>query len=306
MRVSPRGRAFLQPVPAETASERTYRPGDFVLTHSGGSLAWSMGLATANSINQAAVIVDSSGGLIEVNPFFLSAWGGLRRSHINEYLERGVPVLVGYVELLDGTRGEVVRFAEQMLHEQRHFSEWQFAGLLLHLGMGIAPRSLTGKVGALRPLHGLFDHHALVFKEENIFTSAELVARALERGGFLWGKDPAYITPADLLERFCPPGRSQELRRTLARPRLVTTHAPVRSGALLPLDADKAAVSAEMPGETPASEAAPTAPLMPEAARPLHPQEQMAWGMGALLVGGMAALLGLSWAARVLKLSRGK
>src|SRR5262249_36426845 len=124
--VSPRGRAILQPIAAETASERTYRPGDFVLTHSKGSLAWSMGMATASWLNQAALIVDSSGGLIEVNPFFVSAWGGLRRSHINEYLEHGAPVLVGYVELLDGTRNEVVRFAEQMLREQERFSEWQF------------------------------------------------------------------------------------------------------------------------------------------------------------------------------------
>ena len=95
MRVSPRGRAILQPIATETASERTYRPGDFVLTHSRGSLAWSMGVATASWLNQAALIVDSSGGLIEVNPFFVSAWGGLRRSHINEYLGHGAPVLVG-------------------------------------------------------------------------------------------------------------------------------------------------------------------------------------------------------------------
>ena len=150
MRVSPRGRAILQPIAAETASERTYRPGDFVLTHSKGSLAWSMGMATASWLNQAALIVDSSGGLIEVNPFFVSAWGGLRRSHINEYLEHGAPVLVGYVELLDGTRNEVVRFAEQMLREQERFSEWQFAGLLFHLGVGIAPRSLTARSNGSR------------------------------------------------------------------------------------------------------------------------------------------------------------
>jgi hypothetical protein len=303
MRVSPRGRAYLHPISAETASERTYRPGDFVLTHSGGSLAWSMGLATTSSINQAAVIVDSSGGLIEVNPFFLSAWGGLRRSHINEYVERGAPVLVGYVELLDGTRSEVVRFAEQMLHEQRRFSEWQFAGLLLHLGMGIAPRSLTGKVGALRPLHGVFDHHALVFKEENIFTSAELVARALERGGFLWGKDPAYITPADLLDRFCPPGRSQELRRALApRPRMVPAHATMRSRALHRGGVEAGDV---LPDEEPERETA-AAPALPDMPRSLHPQEQMAWSVGALLVGGLTVMVGLNWATRVLKLVRGR
>jgi hypothetical protein len=303
MRVSPRGRAILQPISAETASERVYRPGDFVLTRSGGTLAWSMGMATASRLNQAALIVDSSGGLIEVNPFFVTVSGGLRRAHINEYLERGAPVLVGYVELLEGTRGEVVRFAEQMLEEQQRFSEWQFAGLLLHLGLGIAPRNLSGKVGALRPLHALFDHHALVLKEENIFTSAELVARALERGGFLWEKDPAYMTPADLLERFCPPGGAQEARQ-MVRPNLRPLTVRARVGA----DAAPGALEAEDTGDA----ALPRQSLedasigvslaSPGVSPALHPQEQMAWGVGALLMGGLVVTLGLGWAARLLKL----
>ena len=307
MRVSPRGRAILQPISAETASERTYRPGDFVLTRGSGTLAWSMGAATASRLNQAALIVDSSGGLIEVNPFFITVSGGLRRAHINEYLERGAPVLVGYVELLEGTRNEVVRFAEQMLEEQQRFSEWQFAGLLLHLGLGIAPRNLSGKVHALRPLHLLFDHHALIFKEENIFTSAELVARALERGGFLWEKDPAYMTPADLLERFCPPGRTQELRQMIApKPRLLRARAPVGAdaapGSLAAEDAGEAALLREPPEEA----AAGVSLAVPGASSALHPQEQMAWGVGALLMGGLMVTLGLGWAARALKLAKEK
>ncbi len=305
MRVSPRGRAILHPLSAAAASERTYRPGDFVLTRSKGTLARVMGLATASSVNQAGLIVDSSGGLIEVNPFFVTKEGGLRRSHINTYLERGVPVLVGYVELLDGTREEVVRFAEQMLHEQRRFSEWQFVGLLLHVGMGIAPRNLTGKYRALRPVHGLFDHHALVFKEENIFTSAELVARALERGGFLWGKDPAYMTPADLLERFCPPGRGQELQRALLSgvPSIRTTSAKARAAdALKALEVGDAGEGPALSGQRPDNETLSLPVPVPATTR-RHPQERMAWGVGALLLGGMVVTLGLGWAARLLKLT---
>ncbi|HLW01671.1 MAG TPA: hypothetical protein VKT82_23640 [Ktedonobacterales bacterium] len=306
MRVSPRGRAILQPIAVETASERTYRPGDFVLTHSGGTLAWSMGAATVSRLNQAALIVDSSGGLIEVNPFFITVSGGLRRAHVHEYLERGAPVLVGYVELLEGTRSEVVRFAEQMLEEQQRFSEWQFAGLLMHVGLGIAPRHLSGKVRALRPLHALFDHHALVFKEENIFTSAELVARALERGGFLWGKDPAYMTPADLLERFCPPGRAQELRQMMVpKLRPLPVRAPVGAdaapGAPDAEDAGEAALLRETP-----EDASDEGALAVPSASPAHPQEQMAWGVGALLMGGLMVTLGLGWAARMLKLAKEK
>jgi hypothetical protein len=307
MRVSPRGRAILQPIFAETASERTYRPGDFVLTRSSGTLAWSMGVATASRLNQAALIVDSSGGLIEVNPFFVTVSGGLRRAHINEYLERGAPVLVGYVELLEGTRNEVVRFAEQMLEEQQRFSEWQFAGLLVHLGLGIAPRNLSGKYRALRPLHALFDHHALVFKEENIFTSAELVARALERGGFLWEKDPAYMTPSDLLERFCPPGGAQDVRQLIiSKLRPLTVRAPVGADAAPQArdaeEAGEAALLRPTSAEAPADASQATSGASPA----LHPQEQMAWGVGALLMGGLMVTLGLGWAARALKLARHK
>ena len=303
MRVSPRGRAILHRIAAEDAVERLYRPGDFVLTCSRGTLARSMAVATASGVNHAALIVDSSGGLIEVNPFFVTAEGSLRRSHLCHYLERDAPVWVGYVELLDGTRSEVVRYAEQMLEEQQRFSEWQFAGLLLHMGMGIAPRSLTSKYRWLRPAHWLFDHHALVWKEENIFTSAELVARALERGGFVWDRDPAYITPAVLFERFCPPVRAQDMQ-----PEVLSQAQVVGPGVLAPSGGARqvwlrgeagAASSAEEQesgdelSSTPAPEPAPTS-------RVHHLQKQIAWGVCALVLGGALVALGLGWAARVL------
>ncbi|HEX6780127.1 MAG TPA: hypothetical protein VF099_18095 [Ktedonobacterales bacterium] len=303
MRVSPRGRAILQRISGDEAAGRSYRPGDFVLTRSGGSLAHTMGLATTSGINHAALIVDSSGGLIEVNPFFVTAEGGLRRSHLCEYLERGVPVWIGYVELLDGTRNEVVRFAEQMLQEQRRFTEWQFAGLLLHMSMGIAPRTLTGKYRFLQPVHGLFDHHALVLKEENIFTSGELVACALERGGFLWDRDPAYITPAVLFERFCPPGHAHLLKRAaLPRKRAAKPPAAVRAGSAHHVwQAGEAGEGAAMLQQERIGE--PGAMSMPEAVPALgerHSHEQVAWRVGALVVGGAVMALGLGWAARVL------
>ncbi len=303
MRVSPRGRAILQPITAESHTERTYRPGDFVLTHSGGLLAQTMGIATACTINHAALIVDSSGGLIEVNPFFVTAQGGLRRSHIYDYLDHGAPVWVGYVELLDGTRSEVARFAEQMLEEQRRFTEWQFAGLLLHLSASIAPRSLTGKFRALHALHGLFDHHALVLKEENIFTSAELVARALERGGFLWECDPAYITPAALFERFCPSEQASVVKR-VALPKASTAklRAATRSGSARRVwrpeeDGEGAALFQQETGaeQVELSEGSAT----PEPGNSSS-QGQVAWGVGMLVLGGALMALGLGWAARFL------
>jgi hypothetical protein len=320
MRVSPRGRAILHRLSGASGYGRSFRPGDFILTRSGGALAWSLGLATGCELNQAALIVDASGGLIEVNPFFITPSGGLRRSHIHEYLDKKVPVWVGYVEVVDGTRAEVVRFAEQMLEEQAHFSEWQFAGLLLHIGMSIAPRHLTARYQVLRPLHELFDRHALIFKEENIFTSAELVARALERGGFLWEKDPASITPADLFVRFSPAQVKEARRPTWLRAQPVARPAALKAGDLLEVNgtepgealavsSDEIAPAEAAPVGAAADEAAPVGAAGGEVAVLAFPgltrrrprvQARVAWRVGGLVAGGLAVALGLGWAARVL------
>jgi hypothetical protein len=271
-----------------------------------------LGLATGCELNQAALIVDMSGGLIEVNPFFITPAGGLRRSHIHEYLDKHAPVWVGYVEVVDGTRTEVVRFAEQMLEEQAHFTEWQFAGLLLHIGMSITPRHLTARYQMLRPLHGLFDRHALILKEENIFTSAELVARALERGGFLWEKDPASITPADLFERFNP-GQDAEARRP-TRLRIQPAAQPVilraangqqRSdtslGEALAVSPDEATPTEDTIDMAATEDAGADIPAFPDVTQLTpHAPAQSAWRVGGLLVGGLAVALGLGWAARSL------
>jgi hypothetical protein len=307
MRVSPRGRAILHRLAGASAYGRSFRPGDFILTHSKGTLAWALGLATGGELNQAALIVDASGGLIEVNPFFITPSGGLRRSHIHEYLDKKAPVWVGYVEVVDGTRAEVVRFAEQMLEEQEHFSEWQFAGLLLHIGMSITPRHLTARYGVLRPLHGLFDRHALIFKEENIFTSAELVARALERGGFLWEKDPASITPADLFERFYPAQAKEVGRPARLHIQPAACPAVLKTGDLQQVSgAEFSEVLAPQSAEatTEKNEAgtadAPILAFPGLARRQPHAQVQMALRVGGLLAGGLAVALGLGWAARAL------
>jgi hypothetical protein len=42
-------------------------------------------------------------------------------------------------------------------------------------------------------------------RENLCYSSGELVARALERGGFIWEYDPALITPADIFHRYCQP-----------------------------------------------------------------------------------------------------
>lgn len=320
MRVSPRGRAILHRLSGADAYGRSFRPGDFILARSGGSLAWSLGLATGCELNQAALIVDASGGLIEVNPFFITPAGGLRRSHIHEYLDKHAPVWVGYVEVVDGTRAEVVRFAEQMLEEQAHFTEWQFAGLLLHIGMSITPRHLTARYKMLRPLHGVFDRHALILKEENIFTSAELVARALERGGFLWEKDPASITPADLFARFNPTHEQEARSPTRLRIQPAAHPAVLRAGtrqqrsgadleealagspdeAATTEDTTDAAATEGAGADTEADTGADVLPFPGATRHKLHAPVPVGWRVGGLLAGGLAVALGLGWAARAL------
>jgi hypothetical protein len=181
---------------------RSYRPGDFLLTRSDGSLARLTGLATGGDLNHAALIVDPSGGLIEVNPSLALAAGPLRRSHIHQYQEAGAPCWIGYVELVEGTREAVVEFAEQHLATQSRLSEVGVAILALNTLLCVAPRARTARHAWLKPLAPIFDRHALVLREEHTHLAGEFVARALERGGFHWGADPAYITPAALFDRF--------------------------------------------------------------------------------------------------------
>ncbi len=198
-----RGRAIVRRLPPG-GDGRTYRPGDFLLTRSEGVIARVLGLATGGTLNHAALVVDASGGLIEANPCIMSGEVCLRRGHIEDYLAAGKPCWVGYVELQEGTRQSVVEYAERLCATQGRFSELGVLALLLQSLICIAPRARTARHGWLRPLHPLFDRHALVLREEHTYLSGEFVARALERGGFLWDRDPAHITPAELFARFHP------------------------------------------------------------------------------------------------------
>lgn len=203
MRVAQQGRAIVRRLPAR-ADGRTFRPGDFVLTHRDGALARLLGAATGAALNHAAVIVDPSGALIEATPCATLGGEPLRRAHITEYLDAGQPCWVGYVEVRDGTRQLVVDYVERLFASQGRLSELGIAALALQMLVGIAPRARSARHPWLRPFHPLFDRHALVIREEHTYLAGELVARALERGGFIWDRDPVYVTPAELHTCFCP------------------------------------------------------------------------------------------------------
>lgn len=201
MRVPQRGRAIVRRLPAR-AERQTFRPGDFLLVRTAGFLPGMERLASGGMLNHAALIVDPSGALIEVDPRLSAGRLAVRRGHLRDYLDAGDPCWVGYVEVQEGTRALVVDFAKNLLAASTPVSEVGLAALTLHALMGVAPRARTARHGWLRPLHPFFDRHALVLREEHTYLSGELVARALERGGFVWDCDPAYVTPAALFERF--------------------------------------------------------------------------------------------------------
>lgn len=204
MRVPQRGRAILRRISAHD-TVRAFRPGDFLLTSSNGGLALLTGWATGGALNHAALIVDPLGTVIEANPSFFADPRAYRLSSVGNYLEAGKPCWIGYVELREGTRQDVVNFAEHMVRAHGAISLSGRLALALHTVCSVGPRARTARHPALHALRDFFDHHALVLREEHCYSSGELVARALERGGFIWDRDPAHVTPDDLFERYYQP-----------------------------------------------------------------------------------------------------
>lgn len=211
MRVPQRGRAILRLLtPAD--SVRAFRPGDFLLTQSDGGLARLTGWVTGSRLNHAALILDPMGTVVEANPTLLADPRSFHISSVAEYLRAGKPCWIGYVEFREGTRQEVLAYADHLLRARCVASPLGRLWLALHTLVSIAPQALTAHRAWLRPVHDFVAGHALVLREDYCFSSAEFVARALERGGFLWESDPAQVTPAELYERFHP--REVPVQRT--------------------------------------------------------------------------------------------
>lgn len=201
MRVPLRGRAILRRIAARD-DMRAYRPGDFVLTTSEGGTATLLGLATACDLNHAAIIVDALGTTVEANPNLIEDPRAFRTSSVGDYLRAGRPVWIGYVELREGSRDAVVAYAEHLVRSRAAAGLGARLLLALHALVALAPRTLAARFDWTQALAAYLDDHGLVIRGEHCYSSAELVARALERGGFVWDRDPANVTPAMLFERF--------------------------------------------------------------------------------------------------------
>ncbi len=201
MRVPQRGRAILRRLSAQDAV-RAFRPGDFVLTTSDGGMARLLGWATGGELNHAAIITDPLGTVVEANPTFLADTRAFRTCSVTEYLRAGRPCWIGYVELREGTRQEVVAYAEHLLRARGTISLSGRVWMALHTLLSVAPRALASRYAGLRGMRDVLESHAVVLREEHCYAAAELVARALERGGFIWDRDPAHVTPAELFRRY--------------------------------------------------------------------------------------------------------
>jgi hypothetical protein len=213
MRVSQRGRAILRQLPTDAVlgardpAERvqTFRPGDFLLTSSSGGLARLLGYATASKINHAAVIIDPQGTVIEASPFLFRKDRAFRISSVSHYRRAGRPCWIGYVEVREGSRQEVAGYAEHLWRASRTVSISGRFWLVLHTLCSTAPRTYAARFRGASALHHFFEHRSVVIREDLCYSSGELVARALERGGFIWEHDPAQVTPADIFRRYRQP-----------------------------------------------------------------------------------------------------
>ena len=142
------------------------------------------------------------GTVVEANPQLIGDARAARLSSVPDIMRAGKACWIGYVELREGTRQDVVAFVEQLARSQAQVSLSGRFWLMVHTALCVAPRALSARVSWLGPIHRLLDRHAVTIHEEHSYLSGELVARALERGGFIWDRDPAHVTPYDLFQRF--------------------------------------------------------------------------------------------------------
>lgn len=166
----------------EQAAENEFDPGDFILTQGhewhnrvirwGQSLRYRGRYRNFIKWTHAALIVSRAGDLIE------AVGSGVRRSNLRAYREVEYR-LVRLGEIATAhDREKVIRFAEWCLGEEYGYTTIASIGVSLLMGGKF-------KFG--------FDGQAIC---------SGLVARALERTGAIFDKDPSHIMPADLARYF--------------------------------------------------------------------------------------------------------
>jgi hypothetical protein len=129
--------------------------------------------------NHAALVVSADGDLVE------ALGRGVVRSHASKYLAKDYVVVRTHAAPHDVR--QVLAFAEWVVEQRAKYGFLTLASLALTM--------LTGS--------------KLTFFVDGRYICSGFVARAMERTGTLFDRDPVHITPADLAKYYgaCPPAR---------------------------------------------------------------------------------------------------
>jgi hypothetical protein len=160
----------------------TWVPGDFLLTHGDAFFSkiirFGEGLRIRGAdrpytwFNHAALVIDDQGNLAE------ALGAGVVRSHADKYLAKD------YVVVHSGASpGDVT--------EILGFADWVLATRCRYGWLTIVSLALTMLTGA-----------KLTFFVDGEFICSGFVARAMERTGAVFSRDPVHITPADLAKYY--------------------------------------------------------------------------------------------------------
>ena len=159
-----------------------YQPGDFLLVDTKGFGGWLIKFGQTLRLrgadrrhirwSHAALIVDTDGTLIE------AVGRGVRTFPISGYDAKDY--LVVRIVASPENRAEIVDFARWALRRRSRYNP------LATVSIGLS--MLTGS--------------KLAFFIEGRFVCSTLVARALERAGRIFDRDPSHIAPADLAKHF--------------------------------------------------------------------------------------------------------
>lgn len=164
--------------PGEAAQDFT--PGDFILTHGNKMydrlIHWAQGLQMHGPDhkftrwNHAALIIDQDGTIVEANG------DGVDQNPISKYTPTEYYLV--HIQADDVERRNMIAFAKWA--NGQPYGKLTICSVFLSLLLG----------------------STMIFALQGQEICSGLVARSLERAGYIFDKDPAHIMPADLAQSF--------------------------------------------------------------------------------------------------------
>lgn len=148
-------------------------PGDIVLVHGTSPLDRLVQLFTRSHWNHAALVVPG-GRFVEANAHGVQTVPGTAYDHADMVV---IPRPACW-DPYDWAAATL--FAQAMAHRHERYGYLQIAAIVL----------------------ATITRGHLAIKWDGTMICSELVARAYEHAGYIWSKDPALISPADLAREF--------------------------------------------------------------------------------------------------------